>query len=1105
MNEPDREPHREPHRDSLGDPLGDLPRAPGSERTGAARPEEQGQPPAVPRRGISSWAISRPIGTIMLTLTLLVLGVVYIGRVPVDLLPRIVYPQVRVSVGNPGVEPLVLEETIAKPLESALATTENLSRLQTQVSEGRVSITLDFDYGTNVDFALQDAAKNVERVRSQLPEESDPPVISKSEPTAIPIFSIAFSSRTRSLVALRQWVDQRLGPQLLSVPGVAAVDLSGGLVREILIELDPERLRGYELSVSQVIAALRAENQDVAAGRISSDEREVVGKTAGRFRSVEQIAGVLLPTRGGRVALRDIAAVRDTSGEQRLWTRLDGVPAVRLQLRKQPEANTVEVADGIRARLAQLQESGFVPPDVNYSVTFDQSGFIRDALNSVKSAAITGAVLAMLIVILFLRSFRKTFIIGVSIPLAILATFVMMGISDLTLNIMSLGGLALGTGLLLDNAIVMLENIYRRREEGGLDAVEGAHAGASEVTSAIVASTTTNLASVAPFLLLTGMTSLIFRELILTISFAILASLPLALTLVPMLAAQLGKVRFTSGLERFKPLVAFERSFGRLTDRYRRAARAAVRRRWWVMGAATGALVWAGFLFTSFESEFLPQVDNGNVSAYVRLAPGSSPVQTDRITREVEAMIRTMPGVESVFATAGGWLSSGSTAGNAGRGSIDIMLGPPEARNNMSADEWVGALQQQIDARGFAGARVGVRPPRIPGLRTGGGGGDISVRVVGDDLARLTLIGEEIVRRVRGVPGLENFQVGADDPVPLLSIELDRERARALGLDVATVGQTVRTALDGTIATQYADGNFEYDVRVRFPRDRFTSATDLGSVLLFPGVGGSAPVMLRDVARIRPTLGPTSINRENQNRVLELDGDVLTEQYAISAVADSLRARLDGLQIPDDYGLVFGGEEEAIAESNRQMALVVALAIFLVFVVLSVQYESLVDPLIILMSVPLALVGVMIALWVTDSTLSAPVFLGMIMLAGIVVNNAILLVEFIEHYRHERDVPMEEAVVEAGAVRMRPILMTTVTSVMGSMPLALGLGAGGELMRPLAIAVVGGLICSTLLTLFVVPCAYILIQRGGERVKVFLVGDRKAAAVSGEVVEGMGD
>lgn len=525
------------------------------------------------------------------------------------------------------------------------------------------------------------------------------------------------------------------------------------------------------------------------------------------------------------------------------------------------------------------------------------------------------------------------------------------------------------------------------------------------------------------------------------------------------------------------------------------------------MAGAAASGVFAYWLSTTFDSEFLPQVDNGNVSVFVRLPPGSSPYQTDRITREIEAMVNEMPGVETVFATAGGFFFGGSTAGNAGRGSIDIVLAPMEQRNNLSAEQWVTQLQNRIDARGFAGARVGVRPPRIPGLRTNRSGEDVSLRIVGDDLARMNEIGQEIVRRVRGVPGLENFDVQTDDAVPLLAITLDRERARALGLDVATVGQTVRTALDGTIATQYAEGNYQYDVRVRFPRDRFTSGEDLGTVLLFPATGNSAPVTLNDVATVRRVVGPTSIRRHNQNRVLSLSGDVLTEIAPMTAVSDSVRARLDGLQLPDDYGIVFSGEEEAIAESNRQMLLVVTLAIFLVFVVLAVQYESLLDPLVILMAVPLALVGVMIALWVTSTNLSAPVFLGMIMLAGIVVNNSILLVEFIEHYRHERNVPLEEAVVEAGVVRMRPILMTTFTSVMGSLPLALGMEAGGEMMRPLAIAVVGGLIFSTLLTLFVVPTGYVIVHRAGDRLKEFLVGPAKPATTSGvtDTVEVSGD
>jgi multidrug efflux pump subunit AcrB len=375
--------------------------------------------------GLSSWAINRPIGTVMLTSTLLVLGVVYVGRIPVDMLPRIVYPNVSVRVSNAGVEPAVLEETIAKPLESALASTENLEKISSDISEGFVNVRLEFKYGTNVDFAVQDAAKNVERVRARLPEEADPPVTTKDDPTQQPIFSVAFSSQGRDLVALREWVDQRLRPQLLSVPGVAGVDLQGGLVREIQIELEPTRLRGYGLSVNQIINALSNENQDVAAGSITATDREMVGKTAGKFHSLDDIRGILLATpTGARVPMSEIAVVRDTSAQQR-WGRLDGIPAVRIQMRKQPEANTVEVADGVRARLAPSEQ--LVRAEGRQVRRHVRSvRVIRDSINSVKEAALIGAFLASLVVLLFLRSLRKTIIVGLSIPLAVMATFIAM-------------------------------------------------------------------------------------------------------------------------------------------------------------------------------------------------------------------------------------------------------------------------------------------------------------------------------------------------------------------------------------------------------------------------------------------------------------------------------------------------------------------------------------------------------------------------------------------------------------------------------------------------------------------------------------------------------
>lgn len=1058
------------------------------------------------RSSLPSWSIRRPIGTLALASVMLVLGVIFVSRLPLDLLPRIVYPQIRVGVNNPGVEPGVMEETVAKPLEAALSTTEDLVRLETEVQEGRVGLNLHFRYGTDINFALQEASTNLDRARSRLPEDADPPTIGKSDPSQIPVYEAGFSSPTRDLIALRSWIEDRLRTQLLTIEGVASVDVSGGLVREVQIILDQERLQSYGISIAEVIAAVRAQNQDIAAGRIASTERELVGKTAGKFRSVNDIRAVLIEIGGGRrVPLSEVATVTDTHQEQRLWARLDGIPAVKVSIRKQPDANTVRVADQIDARMASLSASGFVPPDIEYRVIQNQANFIRNSVNSVRDAALLGAIMAMVVVLLFLQSLRKTLVIGMAIPLAILSTFVLMGMGNLTLNIMSLGGLALGVGLLLDNSIVMLENIFRKRDEEGIeDPEEAAHAGAAEVTSAIVASTSTNLAAVVPFLLVTGLSALIFRELILTISFAILASLTVALTLVPMLSAQLAKVKFSSGLSSTRFFMAFDHGMDKLRNGYRRAGSTTLRWRWVTLGVAVLALFGATRLTSNLGSEFLPQVDDGGVGVYIGLPPGATPEQTNSLALEIERMVGDMPDVQSVFATAGGFLFGGSTADRSGRGSLDIRLVPMSERS-LTADEWVTTLQTSVDERGFPGARIFVRPPRIRGLRTSFSGSDVSLSIQGDELGELQRVAREISERVKGVPGLENLEASAEEGSPQIAIRLDRERAGHLGLDVAQVGQTLRTALDGTVATRFAEGNREFDVRVMLPRNKFTSQEQLGSVALFPGGAGRAPIYLRDVAEIAMSLGPTEIRRENQNRVLRLNGDVITEVASVGVVNDSIRARLASLELPDGYGLIYGGEEEAIQENNRQLTIVVVLAVFLVFVVLALQYESLVNPLVILITIPLSLIGVGIGLATTGTPLSAPVLLGVILLAGIVVNNAILLVEYVEEYRREHNVPMEEALILAGVVRLRPILMTTLTTMLGMLPLALGLGEGSELMRPLAIAVVSGLLVSMLLTLFVVPATYMLMHHGARRLRGWVLGDDRSRAPSGEPAPSAGD
>jgi hydrophobe/amphiphile efflux-1 (HAE1) family protein len=1041
-------------------------------------------------RGLANLSIRRPIGVLAAASVVVVVGLFYAGQLPLDLLPQIIYPQIRAGVTYPGVAPEIMEEQVTKVLETSLATTEGLIELESETTEGECDVDLHFGYGTDINFALQDASKNLDRARSRLPVEVDPPVIRKFDPSQIPVFEVGFSSPTRSLVDLRKWVDLRLAPQLLTVDGVAAIDVAGGLIREVRVTLDQERLRSYGLTISDVLARIRAENQDVAVGNVTSPSFEIVGKTAGKFTSVEDIRSVLLPVAGTRqgIPLSEVAQVTDTHQEQRLWARLDGVPAVKLSVRKQPDANTVAIAEGVGRRLRQLADSRFVPEEIHYEIVSDQSFFIRNAVGGVRDAALIGATLAMLVVLLFLGSLRKTFIIGLAIPLAVLATFAMMGMRHLTLNIMSLGGLALGVGLLIDNSIVMLENIFRHRQLGVTDPVEAAHRGSSEVSSAVVASTLTNLAAVVPFLLISGLAALIFRELILTISFAIVASLGVALTLVPMLSAQLAKVERASRLDTSPVVAGFDRGLRAFTRFYRRVVAGAVRFPWFVVGGAFACLAGVLFLTRGLGSEFLPAVDDGNVGVYLRMPPGTSPERTNEVAGRIEELVAGMPYVEHVFTTAGGFLWGGSTVARGGRGSLGVQLTPAARRRDMPATRWVATLQERIDELGIPGAQVFVRPPRIRGLRTNIAGSDVAVSVQGDDLGELQRLGGEVQRRMRGIRGLGGVELSTEEASPQLSIDIDRRRAADLGLDALEVGQTVRTALDGSVVTRFAEGNNEYDVRVQLPRESLTSPENLGSIALFPGRG--QPIYLRDIADVNLGTGPTTILRVNQNRQLRVTGDVDDEVASVGEVSAAVRDALRDLALPDGYSLIYGGEEEAARENRRNLTIVTLLAIFLVFVVMAIQYESVSDPFTILFSIPLALIGVGLLLWATGTPQSAPVLLGVILLAGIVVNNAILLVQYVEIARREKGLPVEEAVVEAGAVRLRPIFMTTTTTVCGMLPLALGLGEGSELMQPLAVAVVGGLSVSTLLTLVVVPCAYLIVHRTAGTLRRWVVGGR---------------
>ncbi len=1038
-------------------------------------------------RGLTHSAIRRPVGTLAIASVVLVLGLFYIDRLAVNLLPEIVYPMIRVTVNYPGVAPEIMEEQVTRVLERQLAGTEGLTEINSRASEGRTNVNLVFDFGTNLDLALQDAARRLELAKTQLPADIDPPRLYKLDPGQDPVFQAGFSSSVRTPREVRDWVEHRLAPQLISINGVASVEAAGGLVRELEVVVDQERLQSYGMRLQDVANVLERENVNIAAGQVTSDSFDVMARTDGRFSGTEDIANIQLqiPDSDRRVRLDEVAEVRDGYREQRLFVRLNGIPATQLSVFKLPDANTVGVVDDVHRTLDRLERSGFIPDDIEFEPFQDAAFFVRGSLQAVTTAAILGGTLAMIVVLGFLGSLRKSFVIGLSIPLAVMATFALMGASGLSLNIMSLGGLALGVGLLLDNSIVMLENIARHKDKLGKSEDSAAHEGADEVVSAITAGTLTNLAAVAPFLLISGMAALVFQELILTISFAIIASLAAALTLVPMLAAQLAKIRFRSGLHESRPYQAFDRGLVKLTQAYRGLLAMLLRWRWSVVAGSAVLLALSLLLARDLGTEFLPQVDDGLVGVRMILPAGTPPEGNNASARMLEDTINSMPHVDTVFSLIGGHLSGGVISERPGTANIRVRLTDAETRPDWPAGRWVAELQARVNELDIPGARIGVRAPRIQGLHFGTTGDDLSIGILGDELSELQALGRELVSALQGIPGLDDVQIGREDRTPLLRIDVDRERAAALGLNPADTGRAIRDAVDGTVPTRFTTGWAEYDVRVRLPRAATADADQLGNLIIAQTDYG--PVMLADFASFSLSEGPAHIERENQGRILRVNGNINTQVSDIGTVMNEVSNRLRDFDMPDEYSLVLSGQWETIQETNRELTTVILLAAFLVFVVLAVQYERLSNPIVIMAATPLALIGILGLLWLTSTSVSAPVLLGGILLIGIVVNNAILLVEYIERGRRS-GMTTENAIVAAGGVRLRPILMTTLTTVAGMTPLALGMGAGADIMQPLALAVIGGLITAMFLTLLLIPCLYAIVQAITESLTRFLTG-----------------
>lgn len=1030
-----------------------------------------------PGFSISRIAIRRYIGTLMLALVVIVLGIFFLVRLPVDLLPSITYPRIGVRIEAPGISPQVAIDEVTRPLEEALAATEGVVQVFSRTREGQVSIDLYFQPGGDIDQALNDTTAAVNRAQSSLPDIADPPRIFKADPSQLPIYEFALTSSSLAGVDLRVFADEELARELSVVPGVAAVDVSGGVQEEVQVKIDLDRLQVLGIGITDVLDALSRRNQDISGGRVQGRDSEPLTRTVGLFAKASEIRDLSIPIAGSepprRVYLRDFATVVDGTEDQRVFVFLNRKPAVKVSVQKQPDANTVTVVDGVKARIAILKRSGLIPADTVLTATLDESVFIRNSLADVTTSGLIGAGLAMVAVLLFLGSLRQTFIIVLAIPLGTLVAVILMGLFGLSLNVFTLGGLAIGIGA-VDSCIVVLENIVkssgRSRSETG-EWIERAEAGSGEVESALVASTTTNLVAVLPFLLIGGFVALLFNELILTISFTVGAALLTALTVVPMLTSRLMAVSWSSGVNRLWLLRAFNQGFESVRQAYTGLLDAVMRRRLLIIVVVV-VVLGAGsfFLGGQIPQEILPRIATGQANLSAQFPPGTPLATSRRVMTAVDDILLKQPETEYVFSTTGGFLFGNLTIENPLRSSSTITLEP-----GTDVETYVERVTQQFDRLNLAGIRLRLSAGTVRGLVLSNSPvrADFDVILQGNDEESLRRAGRMVLAALDERAKLASFRPDADDRQPEVQIRPDWERAEALGLDTEDVGRTVETAVEGSIPTQLQRGNRLIDVRVRLDRTSVQRASQLEQLPL--SVTGNRRVRLGDVADLQEAQSPAELTRINQRQVFLIAGS-LSKGSSLSEALAQVETVLAGVDLPQGVTTL----PSSAAESNRQIqdALVIlgGLATFLVFVVMAVQYNSLVDPLVIIFTVPLALAGGILGLYVTETAVGATVLIGAVLLVGIVVGNGIILVELANQIREREGIDRRAAMLKAAPERLRPVAMTATITILGLFPLALGIGEGSELLQPLGIVVFSGLSLATVLTLFIIPCFYTLLH-----------------------------
>jgi HAE1 family hydrophobic/amphiphilic exporter-1 len=1087
---------------------------------------------------IARFAVNRRVTVAMIACAIVVLGIFAFPRLPIDLLPSFSPPVINVSVSYTNVAPQQMETLVTRPLENAVSRVAGIQQINSTSSEGNSNITAQFYYGVNIDTAAVDVQQQVARTFSSLPNDPNlsQPQINKFNPNSLPVVRMFVTDPNMSMRDLGDLWTNTLSDEFSAVSGVASVQVSNSQTRAIMVQPDLGKLAGYNLTMAQVVSRIGQENVNLPAGIVQIANNEYQVQTNALFTNPSQIANIVIATKNGApVFLRDVASVSDSIQEQRSFQRVNGMQALGVSVTAQPNANVVQAAQGIYAKIDQIKKRY---PGMQFAVVFDQKGFITQAVTALEHTAIYGAVLAILIILLFLHSWRSTVIVAISLPISVLGTLFAAYMFGFTLNTMTLGGLALAVGLIVDDAIVVIENIYRHMARGQ-HVKEAAESAVTEIFSAVLASSVTVITVFVPLLLIPGLQGLLFMPFALMVMTAVAISLLVALTTVPMLSTMLlhDETPHTNGHAK-GPYARFTQKFDKTYERFANWYRE--RLAWSVdhpgrVLAAAGAILLVTLIalrLGAVATELFPASNSPFVRFNLRMPNGTALNVMDAVSKDVESRMRKDPRADVVAAQVGG--GGGGFGGGGGSNSANLSIalkpGTSSAQAGQFVQQWQGALNGTFGGRRGAGsgtggsAAGGARPSNpqfakyrkifgrpIPGLQAFGrtqdivqniiarGQDSLDIQIYGPDFNTLYNISQnQVIPQLAQVQGVTRPDTGITPSQPLLNVSVDRVRAAALGLSTQTITQTIDTGTSGSIASYLQTNGTQYPIIVQLPPDQrrsFESILNLqvpapgaGSLVAGGTIGGSGSLLsntgsanfsqqynlptipLADVASVQVGQGPSQITRQDKQR--EIDVTASVAGAPLGAVVQQAQKIMNGIALPPGYYWQFGQSVQQQSQTFGSLGLIVLLAILLIYMLLASQFESLLHPIIIMVAVPLSLAGVVIALVVTQRSFGLTAFIGILMLVGIVVKNAILVVEFTNQLR-KRGLQPRAAVLQAAPLRLRPILMTTLATVGGMLPIASGLEAGSQTQAPLGTVVIGGLLCSTMLSLIVIPTLYL--------------------------------